>query len=200
MESSGHVNLGKTSRQVSEAVEHDAALAQARREKKRAATDDVMGTGSKRARQEVEKYKYRYVVLDIVVTRLKILTKSSDLRIEIAGVIDREMGLIHEQRSSMELAEGTQHYVDQLSLMDAQAMQKAKKADLNEFKKDHIEQLESLLVSYVQDEINKFLATKGRSLQPRVSLSIESEHEHEDGGEEEIADSETESRVKVKKE
>jgi hypothetical protein len=63
MESSGHVNSGNTSRQVSEAIQHDAALAQARREKKRAATG-----------QEVEKYKYRYVVLDIVVTRLRILT------------------------------------------------------------------------------------------------------------------------------
>jgi hypothetical protein len=112
------------------------------------------------------------------------------------------MGLIHEQRSSMELAEGTQHYVDQLSQMGAQAMQKAKKADLNEFKEDHVEQLESLLVGYVRDEINNFLATKGRSIQPRVSLSIESVHEHEDGDEdeEEIADSETDSRAKVKKE
>jgi hypothetical protein len=204
MESSGHLNPDNTSRQVGEAVEHDAALAQARREKKRAATDEDIGTGSKRPRQEVDKYKYRYAVLNIVGTRLRILTNDSDLRIEIAGVIDREMGLIHEQRSSIELAEGTQYYVDQLSQMGAQAMQKAKKADLNEFKEDHIEQLESLLVGYVQDEINKFLATKGRSMQPRVSLSIESEHERENGDEdeeeEEIADSETDSRAKVKKE
>jgi hypothetical protein len=202
MESSGHLTPDNTSRQVGEVVEHDAALAQARREKKRAATDEDIGTGSKRPRQKVDKYKYRCVVLDIVVTWLKILTLSSDLRIEIAGVIDREMGLIHEQRSSMELAGGTQHYVDQLSQMGAQAMQKAKKADLNEFKEDHIEQLENLLVGYVRDEINNFLATKGRSIQPRVSLSIESQHEHEDGDEdeEEIADSETDSRVKVKKE
>jgi hypothetical protein len=86
--------------------------------------------------------------------------------------------------------------------MDAHAMQKAEKADLNEFKEDHVEQLESLLVGYVRDEINNFLATKGRSMQPRVSLSIESEHEREHGDEdeEEIADSETDSRAKVKKE
>jgi hypothetical protein len=200
MESSGHVNSDNRSRQVSAAVEHNAALAQARREKKRAATDEDIGTGSKRSRQEIDKYKYRYAVLNIVGTRLRILTKSSDLRIEIAGVIDREMGLIHEQRSSIELAEGTQYYVDQLSQMGAQAMQKAKKADLNEFKEDHIEQLESLLVGYVRAEINNFLATKGRSMQPRVSLSVESVHEHEDGDEEEIADSETDSRAKVKKE
>jgi ribosomal protein S19E (S16A) len=199
---SGQVNLDNTSRQVSEAVEHDAALAQACREKKRAASSDGVGTGSKRPRREIDKYKYRYAVLNIVGTRLRILTKSSDLRIEIAGVIDREMDLIHEQRSSIELAEGTQHYVGQLSQMDAHAMQKAKKADLNEFKEDHVEQLESLLVGYVRDEINNFLATKGRSMQPRVSLSIESEHEREHGDEdeEEIADSETDSRAKVKKE
>jgi hypothetical protein len=96
MQSSGHVNSDNTSRQVSGAVEHDAALAQARRQKKRAATDEDIGTGSKRPRQDIDKYKYRYAVLNIVGTRLRILTKSSDLRIEIAGVIDREMGLIHE--------------------------------------------------------------------------------------------------------
>jgi hypothetical protein len=98
----------------------------------------------------------------------------------------------------MELEESAQRYVDQLSQMDVQAMQKAKKVDLNEFKEDHVAQIEQILVKNVRDEINRFLAAKGQSIQPRVSLSIEGEHEHED--EDEIGGSETyfESRVEEK--
>jgi hypothetical protein len=53
-----------TSRQVSETVDHDSALRQARIGKKRAASSENIGTGSKRARQDVEKYMYTYVLLN----------------------------------------------------------------------------------------------------------------------------------------
>jgi hypothetical protein len=64
---SGRPTVG-TSRQDSEIVDQDSALRQARVGKKRAATGEDIGTGSKRARQEIEKYKYRYVFLEIVVS------------------------------------------------------------------------------------------------------------------------------------
>jgi hypothetical protein len=53
-----------TSRQVSETVDHDSALRQARIGKKRATSSEDIGTGSKRARQDVEKYMYTYVLLN----------------------------------------------------------------------------------------------------------------------------------------
>jgi hypothetical protein len=119
------------------------------------------------------------------------------------------MSLVHQERASVELEEGAQRYVDQLSQMDVQAIQKAKTVDLNGFKEDHVAQIEQILVKYVRDEINRFLATKGRSIQPRVSLSIEGEHEHEEdddeiGGSETYSESRVEeksfSEIKVKKE
>lgn len=96
----------------------------------------------------------------------------------------------------MQLEEGARRYIKQLSQMDDQAMQEAKTADLNEFKEDNIEWLEQGILDHVHDELNKFLAKKGQSIQPRVSLSIERKHEDEV---EDDADLESDSKPKVKK-
>ena len=113
--------------------------------------------------------------MDAIVSQLRALTNNSNLRIEIAGVIDREMNLIHEQRSDMN-------------------------TDLNEFKEDHMEQIVNMLVEYTQHEINKFLRQKGRPFQPRVSLSAEEQHEDEDEPRDADDDSETDPKVQVKRE
>ncbi|CAD0098697.1 unnamed protein product [Aureobasidium mustum] len=178
-----------------EASEHSSALHQARAGKKRAASGDNIGTDSKRVRQETPKYKYRYVLRTTVDIRLKILTNRSELRVEIAGVFDREMELVHSGGSSIELAEGAQRYVDHVSQMDARAMEKARKVDLNGIKEDCVEELEKLLVEAVQEHINKVLASKGQYIHPRVSLSSKMEDEEEDNN-----DQEHESKAKVKRE
>lgn len=59
-----------TSRRVSEAADLDSQRREARRGKKRAANDQGAGSSSKRARQEVEKHEYRYVLL-LVLPRAK---------------------------------------------------------------------------------------------------------------------------------
>ena len=113
--------------------------------------------------------------MDVIVSQLKVLTNNSNLRIEIAGVIDREMNLIHEPSSNMN-------------------------TDLNEFKEDHMEQIVNMLVEYTQHEINNFLKQKGRPFQPRVSLSAEEQHEDGDEHGDTDDDSETGSKVQVKRE
>jgi len=127
------------------------------------------------------------------------LTVSSDLRLAIHGVIDREMGLVHDQNSSMELAESAQRYVDQLAQMDSQAMQNANRTDLNEFKEDHFEEIATGLVKRVCEELNRFLAAKGQYIQPRLSLSSKMKNEDEED-EEEDDDSEEDSKPRVKRE
>lgn len=115
----------------------------------------------------------------IFVSRLKTLTSSSNLRVEIAEVFDREMELVHSGRSTIELDEGAQRYVDHLSQMDAGAMQKAGRADLNEIKEDYIGELEEVLVELAKKRINEILARKGQSIQPRMSLSSRMEDEED---------------------
>ncbi|KAH0279933.1 hypothetical protein KCU91_g1385, partial [Aureobasidium melanogenum] len=143
-----------------ETPEPSSALRQARSEKRRASGEDI-GTSSKRARQETPKHKYR------------------NLRVEIAEVFDREMELVHSGRSTIELEEGAQRYVDHLSRMDAGAMQKATRADLNEIKEDYVGELEEVLVELAQRRINGILARKGQSIQPRMSLSSKMEDEED---------------------
>ncbi|KAG9964826.1 hypothetical protein KCU61_g2471, partial [Aureobasidium melanogenum] len=126
---------------------------------KRPASGEDIGTSSKRARQETPQHKYR------------------DLRVEIAGVFDREMELIHSGKSSIELVEGAHRYVDHLSQMDAGTMQKARRADLNEIKEDYVRELEEILVELAQERINMVLARRGQSIQPRVALSSKMENE-----------------------
>ncbi|KAH0291540.1 hypothetical protein M436DRAFT_61605 [Aureobasidium namibiae CBS 147.97] len=170
-----------TSRHVSEAVDLDSERREARRGKKRAADDLVVGSSSKRARQEVEQHKYH-----------------SELRIQIVEVIDQEMKLVYGQEASMELEEGAQRYIDQLSQMDAEAKHRATASDQNVFKEDHKEKIEKMVVKYIREELNKFLAAKGQYIQPRLSLS--SKMKNEDEEDEKDDDSEEDSKPRVKKE
>lgn len=59
------VDPDATSRQVSKAVDHESGLREARRGKKRASSDQGIGSSSKRPRQEVEKLRYRYVIIPV---------------------------------------------------------------------------------------------------------------------------------------
>ncbi|KAH0360947.1 hypothetical protein KCU65_g9054, partial [Aureobasidium melanogenum] len=159
---SSRAELVIASREVGETLDHDAELRQVRAGKKRAASGDEIVTDFKRARQETPKHKYR------------------NLRVEIAGVFDREMELVHAGGSTTELDEGAQRYVDHLSQMDAGAMQKARMADLNEIKEDYVGELEEVLVELAQNRINGVLGRKGQSIQPRMSLSSKMEDEEDD--------------------
>lgn len=96
----------------------------------------------------------------------------------------------------MELAEGAQRYVDELAQMDSQAKQNAIRTDVNEFKVDHFEELVTGLVKRVCEELNDFLAAKGQSIQPRLSLSMKGEHKNKD----EDDDYEVDSEPRVKRE
>ncbi|KAK6001172.1 hypothetical protein QM012_003255 [Aureobasidium pullulans] len=156
-------------------AEPSSALKQARSEKRRASGDDI-GTNPKRARQETLKHKYR------------------ELRVEIAGVFDRELDLVHSGESNIELSEGAQRYVDYLSQMGRGAMQKVRKADLNGIKEDYVGDLDELVVKAVQKYINEELARKGQHIQPRVSLSSKMEDE------EDTNDQEPDSKARVKRE
>lgn len=132
------------------------------------------------------------------VTLWRSLTISSDLRLALHGVIDREMGLVHDHNSSIELVESAQRYVGQLAQMDSQAMQNANRTDLNEFKEDHFEEIATGLVKRVCEELNRFLAAKGQYIQPRLSLP--SKMKNEDEEDEEDDDSEEDSKPRVKRE
>ena len=128
----------------------------------------------------------------------KILTNSSKLRIEIGTLIDQEMKLAYNKSASMELGEGAQRYIDQLSETSAEAREEAITADRNEFKEDHKEEIVTGLVRRVCEELNKFLAAKGQYIQPRLSLP--SKMKNEDEEDEEDDDSEEDSKPRVKKE
>jgi hypothetical protein len=199
----GHVDLDNTSRQASETVDHNIALRQARREKKRAATDEDIGTGSKRARQEVYTHKYRYVVLSSI-RRWRILTNISDLRIRAAEVIIREMRRATAHGSDIELEGSARGYVNHLSQMDTDTLQDTLQAHSTEICIDYMHEIEELVVRYIQERINQVLTREGHSIQPRVSLSIESEHahahEHKDEDAIEIDDSETYSEISPERE
>lgn len=189
-----HADPDDTSRQFSEAADHDSGLREARRGKKRVASDQASGSSPKRARQEVDKHKYRYVLISV--REFKVLTNGSKLRIQIDGVIDREMKLAYDQKASMELEEGAQRYIDHLSHMNADDKQEETAADRYVFKEDHIEEIASRLVKYVREELNKFLAAKGQSIQPRLSLSVKRKHKDEDADD----NSEEDSKPRVKRE
>lgn len=110
----------------------------------------------------------------------KILTNSSDIRLAIAEFIDSEMKLVHDQTSSMELAADAQRYVDELAQRDSQAKKNAVGRDLIEFREDHFEELAVGLVKRVCEKLNNFLASKGRAIEPRVSLSRKMKNEDVD--------------------
>jgi hypothetical protein len=161
----GHADLDNTSRQASETVDHNSALRQARREKKRAATDEDIGTGSKRARQEVYTHKYRYVVLRSVNRRWRILTNISDLRIRAAEVIIREMRRATTHESDIELRGSARRYVNHLSRMDTDALQDTLQAHSTEICIDYMHEIEELVFRYILERINQVLTREGQSIQ-----------------------------------
>jgi hypothetical protein len=117
-------------------------------------------------------------------------------------VIHRELRRAITQQSDIISDESARRYVDHLSQTDTDGMQEALQENSSEICIVHMDEIQELVVRYVQERINRILARKGQSIQPRVSLSIESVHEHddEDDDEDEIADSETHSEVRPERE
>jgi hypothetical protein len=116
-------------------------------------------------------------------------------------VIHRELDRAITQQSDIISDESARRYVDHLSQTDIDGMQKALQENLSEICIRHMDEIQELVVRYVQERINRILAKKGQSIQPRVSLSIESVHEHDDENDDEVEidDSETYSEVESKR-
>lgn len=125
---------------------------------------------------------------------------SSDLRVGAARIVHREMRLVHEHKSDIDLDEGAQRYIDHVFQMDGHTMQEVKEKDLEEIKESCIDEIERFAVELIQKKINGDMTRKGQHMQPRVSLPSVMEDAAEHEIEDEDRGSETDSRARVNRE